>query len=570
MAGDTISLSEYPRSDDPIGDLIDRKIPSFEILLDQWLKVRVSDPHGNIQTAIPVSSRQGLEEYAKAVPFRISRLRSVWYDELNTYRDKDGGRLFFRPDGLIINTPSCESADIWNELVFGVRSVESVLTGKDKRDTPVPVAPFVLHRDGRPYQVPSRGKMDVLSRYCGLSVTHLDWVLKKASVRLTNDPDPASRTVRTRIFDLLQIIGNDWKAVVNTLEAYGFLHDKTCSNHTHPSNFTVEFVRLDTYREWSKRLCLNTAYDQQSVTFDVRDYLKNPSLYKPVVRIIDFDHIGLDFRTVENQVEAALRHNRVANERISRLLASDSHYERCIGILAAKHAKQFDPSWYGILLCRYELIQSDIQGEGDLISDILAKRVTWPEGVWKRVYELLAAPAADRMLKGIGLLYKRQTVPEEIYTQLARLVTDGRLTIPDALRCLSSARLSDRALELLRPILNSNDDSDRSELADFLMRKPELPPGVDAAFETWMIRVFRDRNPAMAHKIMENDDLFCRQLRTKPQLQAIIDTALNRFRNIENVVPGPGELAAVFDNPDYGEYLQSILTSVREGPIHKA
>lgn len=278
---------------------VNERVPSFEQMLSDWLELEAKDG----KEIISINSVDDLQKTSVLKPMEVLASRPG-----DSHVQKEGGRLWFRKDGLVINEVPNRAAKIWAELTQGLPTPADILAGNDNNLIIPPIAPILLDKDGKLRIIPGEETSKVFSRFCGFDVSYLRDVLKKVNKsinpedydsfaeirrRAQGKPEPGSENeigLRSRIQNFLETVSLKEREIENWLNALGVDHQNVDMHHTHEGNFIVEFVKKDDFETKLKgRRELNTSSDPGLFSFSVRDYLIHPEDYEVVVRLIDWD-----------------------------------------------------------------------------------------------------------------------------------------------------------------------------------------------------------------------------------------------------------------------------------------
>lgn len=141
----------------------------------------------------------------------------------------------------------------------------------------IPVAPII--DDTWTYDEKDNNVL-VPSRYCGLSVQNI--------IDMYTNLDESHQPSRVLFLTLLRI---QCTLLTQQIKDAGIDH-----GHPHKANMTVEFINKEYLNEWqSNGGNINTIpYNNEKITFDIRDYANDPKQWELVVRLIDFDRATSD------------------------------------------------------------------------------------------------------------------------------------------------------------------------------------------------------------------------------------------------------------------------------------
>jgi len=215
--------------------------------------------------------RKFIERYGLMSDEVVSLLTSPDHTQkLEIYKTGSKLEIFVggKAHGIIKRTQRTECNNVWENA-----SKLSPYTD-DPEKRPIAVEPIFKRSNFS--NLSPEGKDAVYTRFCGLTIPRLRGVLNE----IDSDGD---WVLGERIDELDNILEHEKQRIRRTLLEAGIDH-----GHAHPENFTVEFIR----KSYVKGKNLNNnelVFEKDNVTFDPRNWIKNPGEWEVVVRIIDFD-----------------------------------------------------------------------------------------------------------------------------------------------------------------------------------------------------------------------------------------------------------------------------------------
>lgn len=306
------------------GQYVRVRVPSLEDLKHKYLLVAYRER--GLGASQVMRQIKELPTKVKDDRLRIYEYKGRWRPDGAKVSPKTGGSLFFSPEGIVINKIGRSQGELWMSLAQGIPTLESAGT-ENEEIIYLPVAPVLQSPSGRTRVFRGDEKTRVVSRFSGFNCRQIGNELEKIRIydsaeglRLREAGDSLNREIQRK----QSVIREQFLSLGIDYDAGGMGHDR-------PDNYTVEFIRKDAYEaKYKDKPELNSRYDSAEVTMDLAEYLTNPSAFEVVVRVIDFDHTGLDSLALKRVVAPIKR----SLPRLRRLLASDDYFRRNVGLLS--------------------------------------------------------------------------------------------------------------------------------------------------------------------------------------------------------------------------------------------
>lgn len=319
--------------DDKTNDLVKQFIPSPDKIFQETMMpvIKPLGEEGNqiIETLdqFQTTASRGIHQFAELVGLHSSQSQ--------TTREKTGGRVLVREDGVVVNIIPIESAQIWVDIAKGLRNPASFFNDQIKDTLTIPCAPILSGDSGRVKVYKSGQNTRVFSRYCGFNLYTINDILlsSRKNVMDSNIESETKVAFSKQIDHLNEDLHNQAHNILELLDSYHIVH-----GHPHFGNFTVEFWPRSAYHEALRTRTLNTE-TSEGITFDLRDYFLHLENYQPVVRLIDFDRIQISSELIELKLPEELDLSKII-----RLVGSGLPYEQIVGLAALRKVTDSDLS----------------------------------------------------------------------------------------------------------------------------------------------------------------------------------------------------------------------------------
>lgn len=448
---------------DSVESLISKYVPSFDQAFERWLSSGASviqygssskpkrfgsrsEKPQQIRSLRELDSRTQLFEY-------LGRYRQIDQRGNAVFNEKDGGKVYFNREGLVINEADARSAQLWVTIAKGLPDIADLLAhGSSDKLTFLPVAPVLTDKSGRPRVVEKGEKFRVFSRFSGLNAAFIADTLGEAKnkCRELSVAKPAAKIVEERIDSLIGEINTKYQNALTTLTNAGLIHSgHELYRHSHFANITVEFTKKSAYERMMNEGTINTHFDPEETHFDVAKYLANPEEYEAVVRLIDFDHIRMrPFELPGIEKPASF-------EAVEQLIQSQSYYERMVGLEAFGRSNA--PLEDQFLVKVFRTATND-----KYLSSRIAQRIAemdrWPDEIENDLYTMMCEAEGDK-LRSVYSIFKYKPWSAKFKSRVTEGLKMGSIKPDTILWVLPRDQEFERQNKLLERVLSTNDES---------------------------------------------------------------------------------------------------------------